>query len=82
MVDPSGRTGRSLETEKIMGNASYEWKKSSFSEDRGECVEVARCDGGVLVRDSKNSAGPALWFTSLEWVAFLYGVMAGEFGLK
>jgi hypothetical protein len=38
--------------------------------------------GGVLVRDSKNPNGPELWFTSLEWIAFLYGVMAGEFGLQ
>ena len=68
--------------ENVVDSARYEWKKSSFSEEFGECVEVARCDGGMLVRDSKNPAGPALWFTSLEWVAFLYGVMAGEFGLK
>ncbi|MFJ8962122.1 DUF397 domain-containing protein [Lentzea sp. NPDC102401] len=37
---------------------------------------------GVLVRDSKNPSGPELWFTSLEWIAFLYGVMAGEFGVR
>ncbi|MEU7478153.1 DUF397 domain-containing protein [Lentzea sp. NPDC042327] len=58
------------------------WKKSTFSEPKGECVEVAMANGGVLVRDSKNPAGPVLWFTKFEWIAFLYGVLAGEFGLS
>ncbi|ROP41830.1 DUF397 domain-containing protein [Saccharothrix texasensis] len=58
------------------------WKKSSFSEGGGACVEVAMVSNGVLVRDSKNPSGPELWFTSLEWIAFLYGVLAGEFGVQ
>ncbi|MBP2473121.1 hypothetical protein JOF53_001993 [Crossiella equi] len=65
-----------------MSQNAREWKKSSFSEGGGECVEVARVAGGVLVRDSKNPDGPSLWFTSMEWIAFLYGVLAGEFGLQ
>jgi len=65
-----------------MARNERQWKKSSFSEGGGECVEVAMVEGGVLVRDSKNPAGPSLWFSSLEWIAFLYGVLAGEFGLK
>lgn len=65
-----------------MENYELVWKKSTFSESGGECVEVAMTQGGVLVRDSKNPAGPVLWFTRLEWIAFLYGVLAGEFGLS
>ncbi|WP_033429494.1 DUF397 domain-containing protein [Saccharothrix syringae] len=65
-----------------MDARNRQWKKSSFSEGGGECVEVAMVSGGVLVRDSKNPNGPELWFTSLEWIAFLYGVLAGEFGLQ
>ncbi|PPK71152.1 DUF397 domain-containing protein [Actinokineospora auranticolor] len=65
-----------------MDNNAYEWRKSTFSESFGECVEVAMADNGVVVRDSKNPAGPVLWFTRMEWVAFLYGVLAGEFGLS
>ena len=35
------------------------WKKSSYSAANGNCVEVARVDGGHIgVRDSKNAAGP------------------------
>lgn len=57
------------------------WRKSSFSGNQGtECVEVADlADGGRLVRDSKNPAGPRLAFTPSEWDAFVKGVRAGEF---
>lgn len=65
-----------------MDNYELVWKKSTFSEGGGECVEVAMTQGGVLVRDSKNPGGPVLWFTRFEWIAFLYGVLAGEFGLS
>ena len=57
------------------------WRTSSFSSDQGgECVEVADLpNGGRGVRDSKNPTGPALMFTTAEWVAFTAGVRAGEF---
>jgi Domain of unknown function (DUF397) len=60
---------------------NHSFKKSSFSEN-GSCVEVAHFGNGVAVRDSKNPAGPMLWFSTMEWTAFLYGVMVGEFGLN
>jgi hypothetical protein len=56
------------------------WTKSSFSFANGDCVEVASLpDGTVVVRDSKDPAGPALGFTPAEWEAFLGGVRNGEF---
>jgi hypothetical protein len=58
----------------------HAFRRSSFSE-HGECVEVAVVGTGVIVRDSKNPGGPRLWFSRTEWTAFLYGVLAGEFGL-
>ncbi|MDX3660730.1 DUF397 domain-containing protein [Streptomyces sp. ID05-26A] len=64
-----------------MDNHELTWKKSTFSDGGGECVEVALTRKGVAVRDSKNPAGHALWFTKSEWTAFLYGVLDGEFGL-
>ena len=54
------------------------WRKSSHC-DAGTCVEVARADGGVAVRDSKDPSGPTLKFTEEEWRAFVAGIRDGEF---
>lgn len=60
--------------------APVTWRKSTYSNDTGACVEVARLDTGAsLVRDSKNPAGPVLMFTAAEWLAFVAGTRAGEF---
>jgi hypothetical protein len=63
------------------------WRHSSFSTGADTtCVEVA-LDGGdgddraVLLRDSKDPAGPVLRFTAAEWRVFLFGVLAGDFEL-
>jgi hypothetical protein len=55
------------------------WRKSSFSDTSGQCVEVSRSGSEVLVRDSKDPDGPVLHFTEEEWEAFTSGVCAGEF---
>lgn len=56
------------------------WRKSRYSSDEGNCVEVAYLGGGTrAVRDSKHPHGPALRFTATEWVAFTAGVRGGEF---
>ncbi|MCD0453357.1 DUF397 domain-containing protein [Actinocorallia sp. API 0066] len=45
------------------------FRKSSHSQER-QCVEVA--DGGstVVVRDSKDTAGPTLAFSRSAWSTF------------
>ncbi|GAA2250142.1 DUF397 domain-containing protein [Kitasatospora cystarginea] len=56
------------------------WRKSSFSGQSGDCVEVA--DGitdFVPVRDSKDPHGPALVFPAGAWSAFVAGIKAGDF---
>ena len=53
--------------------------KSSFSKPRHKCVEVARKDGVIAVRDSKDPHGAILKFTESEWNAFLAGAKSGEF---
>jgi hypothetical protein len=56
------------------------WRKSSYSSDDGNCVEVADLPGGACaVRDSKQPTGPVLTFTATEWAAFTAGVRAGDF---
>jgi len=55
------------------------WAKSSFSGNNNACVEVARLDGQVFVRDSKlGEGGPVLAFSAHEWACFVAGVLAGE----
>ncbi|MFI7350687.1 DUF397 domain-containing protein [Streptomyces sp. NPDC049936] len=52
---------------------TFAWIRSSYSTDEGpDCVEMATPDDGrVLVRDSKNPAGPRLDLTEDTWTAFL-----------
>lgn len=63
-----------------MSDLELEWIISSASGSQGgDCVEVTFTDSEVLVRDSKDPAGPVLHFTDAEWNAFLTGVGNGEF---
>ena len=61
-------------------NSHPHWRKSSFSGDTPNCVEVAELpNGSVLVRNSNDPDGPYLHFTGSEWDAFADGAEAGEF---
>jgi len=62
------------------GGPLARWHKSSHSSANGQCVEVAPVAGAVVVRDSKNPAGPGLVFTRQAWVAFVEGVKRGRPG--
>ncbi|WP_083895358.1 DUF397 domain-containing protein [Nocardia jiangxiensis] len=63
-----------------MTNSRVGWFKSSYSQQGGECVEVAFfLSDTVAVRDSKNPSGPALSFTSSEWDAFTTNLRSGAF---
>ncbi|GAB2690923.1 DUF397 domain-containing protein [Kitasatospora kifunensis] len=56
------------------------WRKSKFSADQGNCIEVADGFPGIVpVRDSKNPQDPALVFTADAWSAFVTHVRAGTF---
>jgi hypothetical protein len=46
------------------------WRKSSFSANGGECVEVSWPEE-VAVRDSKAAEGPVLDFPVAGWRKFL-----------
>jgi uncharacterized protein DUF397 len=48
------------------------WRKSSYSNNGGACVEVAtNVPGVVAVRDSKDPSGPSLAFSAASWQAFI-----------
>jgi hypothetical protein len=53
-----------------------EWRRSSFSQDGGECVELAWSDGRAFARDSKNPSGPRV---PLDLLALVGTVKAGRF---
>ncbi len=60
--------------------AGAAWRKSSYSNSQGNCVEFAALpDGSVAVRNSRDAAGPALVYTRAEIQALLAGVKDGEF---
>jgi hypothetical protein len=47
------------------------WRKSSYSGgEGGNCVEVAEVTSRVLVRDTKDKAGPVLRFAPDAWQQF------------
>ena len=46
------------------------WRKSSYSGNGGDCVEVADHADHLMVRDSKNPEAVKLAFTTASWRAF------------
>ncbi|MEC4017618.1 DUF397 domain-containing protein [Streptomyces sp. H27-D2] len=56
------------------------WHRSSWSTAMNNCLEAASLRSGALaVRDSKNTAGPALLFSPPSWAAFVEAVGNGTF---
>ncbi|MFS0696438.1 DUF397 domain-containing protein [Streptomyces nitrosporeus] len=60
------------------------WHKSSYSDNGGNCVEVAAnligMHGTVPVRDSKNPGGPVLTVPAEAFASFVIGVKSGHLG--
>ena len=67
-----------------MTTESPQWFKSSYSNNGGNCVEVAAnlvlTSGVVPVRDSKAPNGPALNVPSAAFSSFIASLKAGELG--
>ncbi|MGW7354109.1 DUF397 domain-containing protein [Streptomyces sp. NPDC054784] len=67
-----------------MTTESPRWVKSSYSENGGQCVEVATnlavARGVVPVRDSKDPYRPALAFESGVWSSFVAAVKGEALG--
>ncbi|WUR58648.1 DUF397 domain-containing protein [Micromonospora chokoriensis] len=57
------------------------WRKSTRSNNGGDCVEVADNIPGVVgLRDSKDPTGPVLTFDPSVWSTFVANVMRETFG--
>ncbi|MFF1460881.1 DUF397 domain-containing protein [Streptomyces sp. NPDC058330] len=67
-----------------MTTDSPRWCKSSYSDNGGQCIEVApnlaASRGVVPVRDSKDRSGPVLGVATGAFASFVAGVKAGQFG--
>ncbi len=62
--------------------AETQWRKSSWSAQDGNCVEVAQLAGGNIgVRQSEDSGPgrPTLIFAHEEWDLFLLDINVGKF---
>lgn len=60
--------------------AAAHWRKSSFSNDQGQCVETAKlADGTIAVRNSNHPDAGVVFFTPAEMHAWVQGCKAGEF---
>ncbi|MFD4571817.1 DUF397 domain-containing protein [Streptomyces sp. NPDC058417] len=56
------------------------FRKSSYSRQLGDCVEVAPTTGaGRVLRDSKRSDGPLLAVSRSGWAAFVGQFHQGRF---
>jgi hypothetical protein len=63
--------------EVTLGQAA--WRKSSYSGQAQDCVEVANTVQGIMaVRDSKDPDGPALLFAPAAWRMLARRVKDGE----
>jgi hypothetical protein len=58
------------------------WRKSSFSGNGGDCVEIGQLhDGVIVVRDTKDRSRTTHRYTPRAWRAFVADVRSDEFDL-
>lgn len=64
----------------MQDHSTLTWRKSSFSNAGGNCVETAALDNGhIAVRNSNYPDAGVVYFTPGEMSAWINGCKAGEF---
>lgn len=64
----------------VQSSSMLDWRKSSYSGQQENCVEVACLPGGGrAVRDSKDPGGPTLDVSRDEWTSFVAEVRGEAF---
>ncbi|WP_432157826.1 DUF397 domain-containing protein [Streptomyces sp. bgisy153] len=60
--------------------SGFDWTKSSYSGNQGDCVEVAlgAVPAALPVRDSKRPTGPAVVFADATWGVFVDALKRGD----
>lgn len=53
-----------------MDSEYTDWRKASYSNGSGQCVETASSAGTVAVRDTTDRDGGALTFSAEAWARF------------
>lgn len=57
------------------------WRKSSYSGNNGQCVELAiLSDGVAALRDSKDPEGGIVRLTGADWIALRDALPQGPIG--
>ena len=54
-----------------MNNELKDWRKASYSNGSGQCVETASGAGVVLVRDTTDRDGGTLAIEQGAWMSFI-----------
>jgi hypothetical protein len=54
------------------------WRKSTYSGQDGNCVEICDMPGTVGIRDSKSPDRTVLRSTRRDWLAFILEAKAGK----
>ncbi|MGW1679830.1 DUF397 domain-containing protein [Saccharopolyspora sp. NPDC002376] len=60
-------------------NRATNWRKSSYSGNQTNCVEVGALADGAAVRDTKNRAAGYFVADHQQWSNFLTAIKTGRF---
>ncbi|MFE1838022.1 DUF397 domain-containing protein [Streptomyces sviceus] len=57
---------------------TLQWKKSTYSGDSSNCVEIATTPGALYIRDTKTTESPPAIFRTSAWAPFISHVISSS----